>query len=125
MLCSVSPGATTWTLAAGASAVRGGPTGARGGIKGAFEPMRVSGAASADAGPRRRGMTKCCPGRTVAGFVMLFASMMAATGTPYRRESVSSVSPGETTIGVPPSQVKAGGRGAAETEPVTSPPPGR
>ena len=51
MLCSVSPGATRWTLAAGASAVRGGPTGAaRDGVGGAFEPMRVCGAASADAG---------------------------------------------------------------------------
>jgi len=48
----------------------------------------------------------------------------AATGTPYFLEIVSSVSPGATVTGVPPSQVKAGGGGAAGSEPVTSPPPG-
>ena len=43
---------------------------------------------------------------------MLLASMMAATGTPYRRESISRVSPGAKTTGVPPSQVQTGAGGA-------------
>ena len=59
MLCSVSPGATTCTLEAGASAVRGGPTGAAEGTVGTDEAIRVCGAESAVAGPRRRGITRC------------------------------------------------------------------
>ena len=56
---------------------------------------------------------------------MLLASMMAATGTPYRRDSVSRFSPGATVIGVPPSHVQTGGGGAAGgKEPVTSLLPG-
>ena len=54
------------------------------------------------------------------GLVMLLACMMAETGTPCWREIISSVSPGATVIGVPPSQVQAGGGGAAGTEPVIS-----
>ena len=62
------------------------------------------------------------PGCTAAGLVMLFASMMAATGTPWRREMLSSVSPGATMIGVPPSQVPGGGGGgdADASDPVIS-----
>src|SRR6516165_7724232 len=121
MLCNVSPGATTCTLAAGASALRAGPTGAAEGMGRAFEATRVCGAEDANAGPRRRGITRCCPGRTPVGLVMLLASIMAETGTPYRCESVSTVSPCATTIGVPPSQVNAGGGGTGGSEPVTSP----
>jgi len=47
----------------------------------------------------------------MAGLVMLLACMMAETGTPCWREIISSVSPGATVIGVPPSQVKRGGGG--------------
>jgi hypothetical protein len=57
----------------------------------------------------------------MAGLVMLLAVMMAETGTLCRRETISKVSPGATTIGVPPSQVQLGGGGAFGTEPVTSP----
>ena len=42
----------------------------------------------------------------MAGLVMLLACMMAETGTPCWREIISSVSPGATVIGVPPSQVQ-------------------
>src|SRR5258708_40211602 len=56
----------------------------------------------------------------MAGLVMLFACMMAETGTPCWREIISSVSPGATVMGVPPSQVQAGGGGAAGIEPGTS-----
>src|SRR5208282_5601755 len=56
----------------------------------------------------------------MAGLVMLFACMMAATGTPCCRAIISSVSLGATVIGVPPSQVQVGGGGAAGSEPVIS-----
>ena len=56
----------------------------------------------------------------MAGLVMLLACMMAETGTPCWREIISSVSPGATVIGVPPSQVQVGGGGAAASDPVTS-----
>jgi hypothetical protein len=39
--------------------------------------------------------------------------MMTATGTPYRRESVASVSPGATVIGIPPSELQAERAGGA------------
>ena len=51
--------------------------------------------------------------------------MIAATGTPWRCAMLSTVSPGATVIGVPPSQVQVGGGGAAAcSEPVISPLPG-
>ena len=55
---------------------------------------------------------------------MLFASMMAATGTPWRREMLSSVSPRATMIGLPPSQVQVGGGDAGVSDPVVSALPG-
>jgi hypothetical protein len=62
---------------------------------------------------------------------MLLACMIAATGTPWRREIVSMFSPCATTMAVPPSQLQfccgAGARGggaAGGTEPVYSGRPG-
>src|SRR5579863_4657435 len=108
--------------------MRGGPTCAAGGKAGAAEgspgacaATRVCGAASAAAGPFRWGMTRCWPACTSAGLLMLLDCMMTATGTPYRRDSVSSVSPARSVMGVPPSQLQEGGGSAAGgSEPVTS-----
>src|SRR6516165_5217857 len=41
-----------------------------------------------------------------AGLLMLLACMMAATGTPCSRATISRVWPGRSVIGVPPSQVQ-------------------
>src|SRR5258706_14305082 len=59
------------------------------------------------------------------GAAILLACMMAEAGTPWRRAMVSTVSPGATVTGVPPSQVQfetgAGlSAGAGATDPVTS-----
>ena len=51
MLWRVSPGATTWTAAVGASALRGGPD-RPAMVEGTDVAMRVCGAESAVAGPR-------------------------------------------------------------------------
>jgi hypothetical protein len=54
---------------------------------------------------------------------MLLACMIAEAGTPWRRAMVSTVSPGATVTGVPPSQVQfetGAGLGAGATDPVTS-----
>src|SRR5580698_876485 len=120
MLCNVSPGATTCMPVVGANAVRGAPTG----MPGTVEAIRVVGGTEAAAEGERRGITRWSPGCTMAGLVMLLACMMAETGTPCWREIMSKVSPGAIVIGVPPSQVQAGGGGAAGTEPVISVLPG-
>src|SRR5579863_7011010 len=107
----------------GATCVAGGSVGAAAGSPGAFAATRAGGAASAAAGPFRCGMTRCCPACTSAGLLMLLACIMAATGTPYRRDSVSSVSCERSVTGVPPSQLQDGGGGGAAaggSEPVTS-----
>src|SRR5216684_3824862 len=68
-------------------------------------------------------MTNCWPGWIAPGGVRLLACMMAEAGTPWRREMLSTVSPGATVTGVPPSQVQwplGAGLGAAATDPVTS-----
>src|SRR5271156_832678 len=121
MLLSVSPAATTWTTGGGTSALRGAPTGAAEGTVGPVAASRVCGGVAAAVDGRRRGITRCWPGRTIAGLVMLLASMTAETGTPWRCAIISSVSPGATVTGVPPSQVQTGGGGGAGIEPVTSP----
>src|SRR5579871_917955 len=109
MLLRVSPRATTCTPEDCGTDTRGSPALA----------MPLAG------DERRRGITKCCPGRTAAALVRLLAERMAATGTPCLREIVSSVSPRATTIGLPPSQVHCGGGGAGGgTEPVMSALPG-
>src|SRR5882757_7058385 len=59
----------------------------------------------------------------VAGEVMLFACMIAETGTPWRCAMLSMLSPGATVTAVPPSQLQfdaAGFGGGAATDPVTS-----
>src|SRR5712691_4235315 len=68
-------------------------------------------------------MTNCCPGWIAPGGVRLLACMMAVAGTPWRREMLSTVSPGATVIGAPPSQLQwpvGAGLGVAPTDPVTS-----
>src|SRR3989442_11791464 len=70
-------------------------------------------------------MTNRCPGRMLAGAVMLLASMMADAGTPWRRAMESSVSPRATVTAVPPSQphlALAGlaGAGAAASAPTVA-----
>src|SRR5262245_32272445 len=67
-------------------------------------------------------MTSCCPGWMVPAGLRLLACTMAEAGTPWRREMLSTVSPGATVTGVPPSRLQwppAPGLAAA-TDPVTS-----
>src|ERR1700686_3849725 len=99
MLLSVSPGATTWTPEFTEPVVRGAPAGMVPGPVGTDEARRVAGGAPARG---RCGRTRCMPGWTIAGLERLLASMIAASGTPCRREIISSVSPGATVIDVPP-----------------------
>src|SRR5580704_12678611 len=67
-------------------------------------------------------MTTRCPGCSDDTEVSPFACMIAADGTPYRRDSVSTVSPGATVTAVPPSQSQLcrAAAGAGLTAPVIS-----
>src|SRR5437867_118096 len=67
-------------------------------------------------------MTTRCPGRMLAGAVMLLASMMADAGTPWRRAMESRVSPRATVTAVPPSQLHLPLAGLAALEAATSVP---
>ena len=106
MLCSVSPGATTCTpeSAPVRSAARRPASPVR------SEATRVVGGASR-AVELRRGITRCWPGWTGrAGDVVGLHDRGDRHAVPARNHL--EVSPGATVIGVPPSQVQAGGGGA-------------
>src|ERR1700730_16649219 len=74
-------------------------------------------------------MTRRWPAWIALGEASLLASMMIATGTPWRRAMLLTVSPGATVMAVPPSQLhwpdEVGWRtidAGAATDPVTSEP---
>ena len=110
MLLSVSPGATTCTPDGATSAVRGGPTGAGIGRRGRGDARcRRPMAAPGDAIARDDQMLAGMHHRRAGDVVGLHDAPRPARHAGAR--SISSVSPGPTVIGVPPSQVQVGGGG--------------